>query len=533
MEITSIQVQNSDCIVWVCAVGNLNGGEQVFLIGQPGVGVLLRAGEGEVHSVLGVKGQFKGSWSWCLLITLSQRKGLYLCEIQGKLLNERIEKRKIDQESAIVAETFVMVGFHSVNFIIWDPHRQEELLSVACGGGHQSWAYKHPINIDTDPQAHGLGQGTLVFTKHGAVMASRSLASNENDVNGHTLKEGLHGRGINCVCNLGSLKKSRPLSELWEVFVTGGEDTTVDVLAISPQSGTVKVLSVLMDHISNVRALAAIRGETNEKGRDDIIATSSVSSLVFSVGGLGQLQCYRLLIHLDEQQGQPICQVTQIAGHRLDEQWERKRNQHKTVKMDPETRCVCVLSPPTSWRTPRTESKVMLYIYQTLIPYLNISWTYFPLSSFGLRLLFLFSVTTDGCISMWDLTAVLNSKASVRWQGESCIHQNINTCENIISLASGGDDGQLSLWHIKIDQKGHENGGLSLQLLSHCSVPLAHSSPLTVLCLPSPTLLVSTSLDQRLCLWSVYSDGLRPLKVLISHTADWWLFVGRAYSCFS
>lgn len=105
--------------------------------------------------------------------------------------------------------------------------------------------------------------------------------------------------------------------------------------------------------------------------------------------------------------------------------------------------------------------------------------------------------------------------------------------ENVISLASGGDDGQLSLWHIKIDQKGHENGGLSLQLLSHCSVPLAHSSPLTVLCLPSPTLLVSTSLDQRLCLWSVYSDGLHPLKVLISHTADWWLFVGRAYSCFS
>ncbi|XP_042618295.1 WD repeat-containing protein 6-like [Cyprinus carpio] len=232
-----------------------------------------------------------------------------------------------------------MVGFHSVNFIIWDPHRQEKLLSVACGGGHRSWAYKHPINIDTDPQAHGLGQGTLVFTKHGAVMESRSLTSNENDVNGHTLKEGLHGRGISCVCNLGSLKKTRPLSELWEVFVIGGEDTTVGVLAISPQSGTVKVLSVLMDHISNVRALAAIRrGETNEKGGDDRIATSSVSSLVFSVGGRGQLQCYRLLIHLDEQQGQSIGHVTQIAGHRLDEQWERKRNQHKTVKMNPETR---------------------------------------------------------------------------------------------------------------------------------------------------------------------------------------------------
>lgn len=92
--------------------------------------------------------------------------------------------------------------------------------------------------------------------------------------------------------------------------------------------------------------------------------------------------------------------------------------------------------------------------------------------------------------------------------------------ENVISLASGGDDGQLSLLHIKIDQKKQENGDVSLQLLSHWSVPLAHSSPLTGLCLLSPTLLVSTSPDQRLCLWSVNSDGLRPLKVLFSHTAD-------------
>lgn len=104
--------------------------------------------------------------------------------------------------------------------------------------------------------------------------------------------------------------------------------------------------------------------------------------------------------------------------------------------------------------------------------------------------------------------------------------------ENIISLASGGDDGQLSLLRIKINQKEQENGGMSLKLLSQWSVPLAHSSPLTGLCLLSPTLLVSTSPDQRLCLWSVNSDGLRPLKVLFSHTADaaglWaWSGVGQ------
>lgn len=504
MEIASIQVQNSDCIVWVCAVGNLNGGVQVFLVRQPNVGVLLKAGQSKIHSVLWVKGLSGESRSWCLLasgseglvyrwtikvmedesglhmkeetllpfllppcakrwltaaVTLSHRNGLYLCgdrrgslllfaerekndkineagerrmdlqdqetenrqmhfgvpmspistlygvhgkqgvtsvceyqdlcystgrdgsvriltveknvlkvrrvqracrgmewlekvmflgsdapEVQRNMLNERIEKRKIDQESESVAEArFVMVGFHSVHFVIWDPHRQEKLLSVACGGGHRSWAYKCPIQTHTDPHTHAIGHGTLVFIKHGAVMASRSLASTETDVNGHTLKEGLHGRGISCVCHLGSLTMTGELSELWEIFVTGGEDTTVGVLAINPQSGTVKVLAVLTDHISNVRALVAIRrAETNERGRDDGTDTSLLSSLVFSAGGRAQLQCYRLLIRLDEQQAQPICQVTQIAGHRLDEQWERKRNRHKTIKMDPETRYVCL-----------------------------------------------------------------------------------------------------------------------------------------------------------------------------------------------
>ncbi|KAL1269843.1 hypothetical protein QQF64_032132 [Cirrhinus molitorella] len=717
MEITSVQVQNSDCNVWVCAVGNLNGGVQVFLVGQTGVGVLLRAGEGKIHSVLWVKGLFGGSWSWSLLasgseglvyrwtikviedesglhiqeetllpfllppcakrwltaaVTLSQRKGLYLCgdrrgslllynereendrrtdlqdqetenkqlgqggplspistlygvhgkqgvtsvceyqdlcystgrdgsvriltveenvlkvrrvqrackgmewiekvlflgsdvpEVQGKLLNERIEMKKIDRESASIAETrFVIVGFHSVHFVIWDPHRQEKLLSVVCGGGHRSWAYKRPIHTDTDPQAHTLGQGTLVFIKHGAVMASHSLASTENDVNGYTLKEGLHGRGISSVCHLGSLTKTGQFPEFWEVFVTGGEDTTVGVLAVSPKSGTVKVLSVLTDHISNVRALAAIRREET-KGRDDEMNTFSISSLVFSAGGRAQLQCYQLLICLDEQQGQPICQVTQIAGHRLDEHWERKRNRHKTVKMDPETRYMsmaverngtdCVLlalgcsdGAVRLFRVTESSRSVDMlwesFYHQRCV--LSVA-TYKLNKSHDRTLLLLFSATTDGCISVWDLTAVLNSKATVSWQGPSApffsipVHQSgVNTLaisprremrqmeENVISLASGGDDGQLSLLHVKIDQ---ENGDVSLQLLSHCTVPLAHSSPLTGLCLLSPTLLVSTSPDQRLCLWSVNSDGLCPLKVLFSHTADaagLWAWLGQ------
>ncbi|XP_065103166.1 tRNA (34-2'-O)-methyltransferase regulator WDR6 [Paramisgurnus dabryanus] len=722
MEVTSIQVQQSSSVVWVCAVGNLNGGVQVFPVGQPDAGVLLKAGQGKIHSVLWVKGLFDGCWGLCLLvsgseglvyrwkidvieglrieekmlspfllppcakrwltaaITLSHHsQGLYLCGdrrgslllytemerndtetenrplgadqekpdkntgsksavtenieslspistlfgvhgkqgvtsvcehqgvcyttgrdgcvriltveknvltvrrvqrackgmewlekvlfldsegLQGEGLNQRnIEKEiaEVRKNESIAEARFVMVGFHSVHFVIWDPHRQEKLLSVTCGGGHRSWVYSLPT--------HKLTQGTLVFIKQGAVIASRSLASAETDVNGHTLKEGLHGRGISCVCRLGCIANTGSSSELWEVFVSGGEDTTVSVLAIKPQSGAVKVLAVLTDHISNVRTLAAVnRGEANESGMDDSTGTSALSSLVFSAGGRAQLQCYRLLIRLDEQLHQPVCQVTQIAGHRLDEQWERKRNRHKTVKMDPETRYMSMAVVHDGIERVLlalgcSDGAVRLFSVIESSRRIEMLWecfyhkrcvlsvaTYMLEDSKGKRLLLLFSGTTDGCISVWDLTAVLDSKASVSWQGPSApffsipVHQSgVNSLalsqlkmpeqmeDNLISLASGGDDGQLSLHYIKVEHKQQENRGMSVQLLSHWSVPLAHSAPLTGLCLVSPTLLASTSPDQRMCLWKTGSDGLRPQKVTFSHIADaagLWAWLG-------
>ncbi|KAA0713992.1 WD repeat-containing protein 6 [Triplophysa tibetana] len=715
MEVTSIQKFSS--VVRICAVGNINGGVQVFPVGQPDVGVLLQAGHGKVHSVLWVKSVFDGCEGLCLLasgsegmvyrwkigvlesetglqiekkilppfllppcakrwltaaVALSHKEGLYLCgDRRGSLLlyqrndqrnkdlketenrqqraeqeklnktentisvkenidplspistlfgvhgkqgvtsvcehqgvcyttgrdgcvriltieekvltvrriqracrgmdwlekvlflnshrpelEERVEEREeVTHHESIAEARFVMVGFHSINFVIWDPHRQEKLLSVSCGGGHRSWVYRLPTHTPTHPQPNMLVQGTLVFIKHGAVIASRSLASTEADVNGQTLKEGFHGRGIGCVQRLGCLANAS--SELWEVFVTGGEDTIVSVLAIKPQSGTVKVLAVLTDHISNVRTLATVkRGEGNESGMDE--STSALSSMVFSAGGRAQLQCYRILIRLDELRDQPVCQVTQIAGHRLDEQWERKRNRHKTVKMDPETRYMsmavvydgkeCVLlalgcsdgavrlfSVTESNR--RIEMLWECFYHQRCV--LSVT-AHMLKDSQGKDLLLLFSGTTDGCISVWDLTAVLNSKARVSWQGPTApifsipVHQSgVNTLalsqwrvpgqteENLISLASGGDDGQLSLLHVIVKQEQQENGDVSLELRSHWSVPLAHSSPLTGLCSISPDLLVSTSPDQRMCLWSVSSDGLMdPQKVLFSHTAD-------------
>ncbi|XP_036390168.1 WD repeat-containing protein 6 [Megalops cyprinoides] len=462
----------------------------------------------------------------------------------------------------------VILGFHSVFFVVWDPIQQERLMSVPCGGGHRSWSYCPPSDLRTT----GTG-GSLLFVKQGTVLATQG--PQESFGSGRLwLKEGLHGKGVGCICHLGWVGIAG-MGRCWEILVTGGEDTRLSVLAVQPQSGAVRVLSIITDHISNVRTLAAIRQEVEETNRQRNYCSkiegqtvSSLSALLLSAGGRAQLQCYRLLIRWTAQLSQPTCQVIQIASHHLDEELERRRNRHKTLKMDPETRymsldvvqdgTVVLLALGCS------DGAVRLFSVTNVDGRFRLLWESFyhqrcVLSVVlcclqdpqGNRRLFLFSGATDGRIAVWDISTVINwnedMTSASTWKGPSspCLtftaHQSgVNTLAiwerqsnelkpakkgwevGWMTLASGGDDGQLSVVIIRVEfhQQDVESSIASLQLHSSSAVPLAHSAPLTALGYLSPWLLVSTSPDQRVCLWSLHNGVPQPQAVVFSHVAD-------------
>lgn len=177
----------------------------------------------------------------------------------------------------------------------------------------------------------------------------------------------------------------------------------------------------------------------------------------------------------------------------------------------------------------------------------------------------LFSAATDGKIAVWHLTEALSLSAdnlsATRAPPIPCLdipaHQSgINSLAVwveklgqeeggcLVTVASGGDDGQLTVSTIRVQYpQVVEAGGskeltqlchsetwtqahiqrseqLQLHLQSQFCILLAHAAPLTALKLLSPGLLVSTSSDQRVCLWKVGSTGISHSGVLCSHVAD-------------
>uniref|UniRef100_A0A8C9XYW6 tRNA (34-2'-O)-methyltransferase regulator WDR6 n=1 Tax=Sander lucioperca TaxID=283035 RepID=A0A8C9XYW6_SANLU len=458
---------------------------------------------------------------------------------------------------------FAIVGFHAVHFVVWDPVRQERLLAVPCGGGHRSWSL-WPSHKGVWP-----GYGALIFVKQGAVLTTQppgeapSWAGKAGRTGGWSLREGVHGRGIGCVCRLGMIRgigneiqtnSTKDLTETerrdtlkddekevergeehWEIVVTGGEDTSLTVLAVRPNSGSIKVLSVITDHISSVRTVTAVTRP--EGGREN--QTQSLSALLVSAGGRAQMQCYRLLIGWDSQRLVPACQVIQVASHRLDKQWEGRRNRHKTVKMDPETRQVdgCFLLFSISEVKRQIDLLWETYYHQRCV--LSVA-TCSVEDGKGNRYRLLFSAATDGKIAVWDLTdaSSLSTDSSSSAPTPPIPGLDIHAHQSgvnsvavwaeklgqqeggcLVTVASGGDDGQLTVSTIRVqyheDGKiGGSRGQLHLHLQSQSHILLAHAAPLTALKVLSPGLVVSTSSDQRVCLWRVGSTGISHIGAL-------------------
>ncbi|XP_063963460.1 tRNA (34-2'-O)-methyltransferase regulator WDR6-like [Lytechinus pictus] len=222
----------------------------------------------------------------------------------------------------------LVLGFHSVNFVVWSTLNNEALLTVPCGGGHRSW--------DLSPLDDGSMTFACIKMKQLLVQSVPSLAWQQQTI----LKDDLHGREITCV---------KFLRTVWiagqehHVCVTGSEDTKVNIVSFSspepcanPSSNSralwdIKVLHRLHAHVSSVRALAVCRSKT-----------AGDQMLVFSVGGRYSINCWKVSFCSEASTVssiKQICSVRHLASHSsLISTRSRQKLRQQGKLLDPDTR---------------------------------------------------------------------------------------------------------------------------------------------------------------------------------------------------
>ncbi|NWV31740.1 WDR6 protein, partial [Grantiella picta] len=369
----------------------------------------------------------------------------------------------------------LVLGFHADNFVVWSSRTSENLHCVPCGGGHRSWSYC------SSPSAE-----VFTFIKSGDVMLYHSKGKPWEQ---QVLLASLHGREITCVRRLGAVDV--PGHATLNVFVTGSEDTTACVLVLSEHSREAVPLARLSDHISSVRTLAFAMGPGDEGFGDE-----GLSALLFSAGGRAQIECYRLLCTGDTASESAVaCQVIHVASHRLDEHWERKKNRHKLVKMDPETRYMSLSV------VPGTSSKQ-----------LPTPWK------------FLAAACSDGSVRIFGLLEAARKLVLV---AESFHHQRcVLKVEAFLHTRAGGErhllcsaatDGSVAFWDITgtiadAADALHQAEG-QMQPLGGCRLPAAPLLPPTKVSADLLTEPVFPALDAPLVTVMAHSCGVNSLHI--------------------
>ncbi|NXT59286.1 WDR6 protein, partial [Pluvianellus socialis] len=477
------------------------------------------------------------------------RDGVYRqLHLQGQQL-EVLRKHKpckglqwIEQLRFTPDGDLLVLGFHADNFVVWSSRTGENLHCVPCGGGHRSWSYW------SSPSAEA-----FAFVKCGDVMLyHREAEPCEQQV----LLASLHGREIACVRRLGAV--AVPGHPTLNIFVTGSEDTTACVLALSEHSRAAMPLARLSDHISSVRALAL----ATPAGPGD----EGLSALLFSAGGRAQIECYRLLCAADPASKSTVaCQVIHVASHRLDEHWERKKNRHKLVKMDPETRYMSLsVVPgtsteqlPTPWKflaAACSDGSVRVFgLLEAARKLVLVAESFhhqrcvlkveaFLHAGAGGERHLLCSAATDGSVAFWDITSPIMDAADAlhRAEGEmqplalgtplvtvmahSCGVNSLHvqeTPEGRYLVASGSDDGSIHVCLLEVAVgRGEAAAGTCLRVLERVARPCAHAAHVTGIRVLRPDLLLSASVDQRLMLWHRGLGGLDALSTTFFHVPD-------------
>ncbi|XP_031568393.1 WD repeat-containing protein 6-like [Actinia tenebrosa] len=187
----------------------------------------------------------------------------------------------------------VIAGFHTAYFVVWSVERNQPVFKVKCGGGHRAWDFV----LNQNPESQNY---EAVFTYLKGNSINVHLEQLRNSIAKPVLQTGFHGREATCLCYVDSLPLGKQGFPRHHVFLTGSEDTTINMMSYNSTVDFLTKVFTAQGHISSIRTLSVTRcrlrvqkqedtGETTIEGTD-----CSMKYLLFSGGGRASLRCWRV-----------------------------------------------------------------------------------------------------------------------------------------------------------------------------------------------------------------------------------------------
>lgn len=329
-------------------------------------------------------------------------------------------------------DDLLILGFHSVNFLVWSCAKSQKMLEISCGGGHRGWGCQ--LRQDSARFAY--------IKARGVVICEAQIPSNQK-----VLKPSHHGRQQTNVKHLFSRIDSK--GQIHHVCITCSDDTTVQVVELSNDHSKkmdLKVLLVLPGHISSVQTIVCLKTLTPpcwENGQ---------SYLLFSAGGRAQFNCCRLTFLAPNNQDDDQTTVcipeqlcTEFLVKRLPKHWAAKN-----LTVDPETRIMDLTAFHGQSVDPNfpqnivfvgmacSDGSVRVFSFDEESRKLHCLWQSSAFSNCVLQVthfvhssnntapcrIFLLSAATDGYIHFWEITSICHSQLVTNSREILCTPEN-------------------------------------------------------------------------------------------------------------
>lgn len=439
----------------------------------------------------------------CIRILITVRDGIYmyveLSKKYGNFTHQVIHKNKLSKgfvEGGFLHNNELIVyGFKSSYFYVWNETKQLEVASELCGGAHRQWELFKYKDSMSEMKFVYISKSTLHI---------KSFKQRFTDGSYGLINDGTHGREIRDI----AVSPSISSDDGSRLIMTASEDTTIRLGKLFA-NGEIKNYWSLNEHISGLQRINFL---------NDTYVGSSAANEEFFIWKLNKLDTGIPTITknatLRPSQANPDLRIMDFDSFPFANGFVIS-----TVYSDSNLKI---------WYFDCVSGKFHLVAndFYTTCCILNVNFLKF---NDGSKIHIMIG-TTDGCLSIWDISKIINNidieSLEVQKLGTMIIKQQLhqNGIKAVLCLPdmpkayrifTGGDDNSLISSTLCFEEEGEE-----LILKTNCFVEKAASSTITSLSFGGSNHIVVTSVDQIVRLWKFDDTSLTCSSARYTTIAD-------------